>query len=122
MMNTIAHRFLFTAALAGLAAMIWQLQIAVTGETRFEPAQSFLLLAGWFSLAIFGFYYRAVPDAASGVAPHVHYALSVTAITLLVAGLVLVDSGRGHGVLILGIAGCLAAMLFFIGTLWAHRP
>ena len=122
MMNTIAHRFLFTAALAGLAAMLWQLQIAITGDTRHALAQSFLLLAGWFSLALFGFYYRAVPEAAAGLAPHIHYALSVAAIVLLISGLLLVETGRGYGVLALGVTGCFAAMLFFIGTLWVHRP
>ncbi len=122
MMNTVAHRFLFTAALAGLIAMTWRLEIAITGDMRFAPAQSILLFAGWISLAIFGFYYRVVPRAASGMAAHIHYALSVAAVALVTAGLVLVDSGRGYGILSLGVAGCFASMLFFIGTMWVHRP
>ena len=60
----IAFWFFIVAALCVTIGMSWGIQMSVSGNHTLGAAHAHQTLVGWVTMALFGFYHRAVPKAA----------------------------------------------------------
>lgn len=95
--------------------------MAATQDHSLAPAHAHLNLLGWVSMAIFGFYYHLVPQAAAGMLAKLHLALSVVGTAVIVPGIVLAHSGGSEGPAKLGALLSIASILLFLVTVGRNR-
>jgi hypothetical protein len=79
--------FLLIAALSLCAGTALGLAMGLTGDFGLRPIHAHANLLGWASLALFGLFYRAYPDAAAGRLAHLHLLASGASAVLLPIGL-----------------------------------
>lgn len=76
-MQRISDRFLqlgVVFALVGMGLGIW---MGKTEDFQLQAVHAHINLLGWVSMMIYGLFYRAVPKAAEGLLPTLHFVLSV---------------------------------------------
>lgn len=112
-MTGIARWFMAVAVLSALAGMVWGIQMSASGDHLFSPAHGHLNLIGWVSCSVFALYYNQVPAAASGRLPRLHFALTISALVLLVPGIPLAIREQTQALAQLGSLSALASMLVF---------
>jgi len=90
----LATRFLRTAVVFGLLAMILGIVMAATTDHTQAPTHAHMNLVGFVSMMLFGLYYRLHPVCAKTVAARVHYWLSAFGAAGMVVGLYLLFDGK----------------------------
>ena len=119
-MKAIPFYFIALSIVFALVGMFYGMYMAESGDHLLAPAHAHNNLLGWVTMAIYGLYYRLVPQAVSGLA-NVHFWVA------LIANLVF---PVGIGMAILGMTPVLAAvgggleilaMLIFGYTVLRHR-
>lgn len=121
-MRGIAFWFLLAATVCGATGMAGGIAMAVTRDHSLATAHAHLNLLGWVSMAIFGFYYHLVPQAAEGAFAKLHLALSLAGTALIVPGIVLVHTGGSESPAKIGAMLSIASILLFLVTVVRHRP
>ena len=121
-MRGVALWFMAVAVIAALCGMVWGIQMSASHDHTLSPAHGHLNLLGWVSCSIFAFYYHAVPDAAEGMLPRAHFALSVSSVALLAPGIAMAIQGQGELLAKFGSVLALLSMgLFGLIVLRASR-
>ncbi|MDQ0472389.1 hypothetical protein [Labrys wisconsinensis] len=108
-MTRISDYFLRIAVLAGLLGMGMGMMMGMRQDFSLAPAHAHLNLLGWVSMAIYALFYRAVPIAADGLMPRLHFFTAVVALAVMIPGIALINLGYDIGELLAAVGG--AAML-----------
>jgi cbb3-type cytochrome oxidase subunit 1 len=96
-MSDVSFRFLLVAVAAALIGMSGGILMAIAQDFSLAPAHAHLNLLGWVTMALYGLFYRAVPEAAHGMLPRVHFWLATCGVTLMIPGIAWVVLGHADG-------------------------
>jgi cbb3-type cytochrome oxidase subunit 1 len=86
-MSNISIRFMMVAIAAALIGMCGGIVMAIAQDFSLAPAHAHLNLLGWVTMALYGLFYRAFPEAAQGILPRIHFWLAACGMTLMVPGI-----------------------------------
>ena len=115
-MRNIAFVFFLAAVLCVTAGMVLGLYMAASENHVMVGAHAHLNLVGWASLALFGLYYNATPQAAQGWLPRVHAVVAILGVIIMVPGIAIASTGGSPGLAILGSFLVFVSMLVFLVT------
>ena len=90
--------------------------MGASGDHSQMPTHAHLMLIGWVSFAIFGFFYHLFAERAATLLARIHFWLAQTTYIALVVALYLIFSGQpdiGEPIAAAGAVGSLLAMLLF---------
>jgi hypothetical protein len=113
-MTRISDYFLRVAVLAGLVGMGMGMTMGITHDFSIAPAHAHLNLLGWASMAIYALFYRAFPQATSGLLPKLHFGLAVPALLIMIPGVVLINLGYEAGEPVTAIGSILMILGFLV--------
>jgi len=119
-MTGLAARFFGSAIAYAVLGMVLGLIMGITKDHAQMPTHAHLLVIGWVSFALFGFFYHLFPGtAASRLAP-VHFWLSQASFVTLIIGLFLIFSGRENADPIAAVSsvGLLLSTILFAAIAW----
>ena len=119
-MRNIAFVFFLAAVVCVTCGMVLGLYMAASENHIMAGAHAHLNLAGWASLALFGLYYNATPQAARGWLPRIHAVVAIVGITVMVLGIAVASIGGSPGLAIVGSLLVFASMLIFLVTVIRH--
>ena len=119
-MKSLPFYFIFLAALFALAGMGYGMYMAGSEDHLLAPAHAHNNLLGWVTFAIYGFYYRAVPCAVTGLAT-VHFWVALVANLIFPFGIGLAIVGTTPLLAAIGGGLEIIAMLIFAYTVFRHR-
>ncbi|MCL6708172.1 hypothetical protein M8R20_14325 [Pseudomonas sp. R2.Fl] len=120
-MRGLAFFCLATAALYALAAMALGIYMGATHDHVLAPAHAHINLVGWVTVALYGFYYHAVPAAAGSLLAKIQVAAATVGVLLLGPGIALSVLGMTEGPAILGSFIVIASMLLFLVVVTQSR-
>jgi cbb3-type cytochrome oxidase subunit 1 len=114
-MTGLAARFFGSAVVYAVLGMALGLVMGITKDHSQMPTHAHLLVIGWVSFAIFGFFYHLFPQAATSRLAVAHFWLAQASFVVLIAGLFLLFSGHAGADPIAAVAsiGYLASMILF---------
>ena len=115
MIPTLPFRFLLVAVLAALCGMGAGIAMAMTQNFTLAPAHAHLNLLGWVSMALYGLFYKCVPEVAAGWLPRMHFWLASSGLAIMVPALAFVLLGNPEAEPVVGVGAVLtlSAMLAF---------
>jgi cbb3-type cytochrome oxidase subunit 1 len=120
-MTRLASRFFGTALVYAVLGMALGLVMGMTHDHAQMPTHAHILVVGWVSFALFGFFYHLFPAAASSRLASIHFWLSEASLLVLLIGLFQIFSGRtdaGEPFAAAGSAGLLASTILFAIIAW----
>ena len=113
-MRGVSAWFFGTAVVYGALGVLLGTIMGATEDHSQLVTHAHMLLIGWVSFAIFGFFYHLFPGRASSVLARVHFGLAQISYLVLIAALFLIFSGNpGVGAPIAGVAS-VAYLLSFV--------
>ncbi|HZT20032.1 MAG TPA: hypothetical protein VFA23_11570 [Dongiaceae bacterium] len=113
-MKSLAARFFGTAILYAILGMTLGNVMAATEDHSQLVTHAHMLLIGWVSFAIFGFFYHLFADRAATAMARLHFWLAQASYIAIVVGLFLLFAGStGIGVPIASI-GSMAYLLSMV--------
>ena len=123
-MRGIARAFFASAVVYGLLGMLLGLDMAIRHDHTELPTHAHIMVVGWLSFAVFGFFYHFFGNAVPQLLASLHFWLAQTSLAVLVVGLWLFYSGRTEfePLAAVGSIGYAASfVLFAAGALLALR-
>ena len=93
-MRGIARGFFASAVVYGLLGMLLGLDMAIRHDHVELPTHAHIMVVGWLTFAIFGFFYHQLGNAVPPLLASLHFWLAQASLAVLVIGLWLVYSGR----------------------------
>jgi hypothetical protein len=88
-------RVFFIGSIAfGLLGIVLGLAMAISQDHSAMPAHAHVLVIGWLSFAVFGFFYHLFPTAAASMAARIHCWLATVSAPLLFVAVYLVVTGN----------------------------
>ena len=104
---------LSTAILYALAAMALGIFMAISQDHTLSPAHAHLNLVGWVTVALYGFYYNAVPASATTTLAKAQVGAATLGVILLSPGIALAVLGKTEALAAIGSIITLLGMLLF---------
>ncbi len=92
-MTGIARNFFMTAVGYGLLGMLLGLHMAMSQDHGQMPTHAHIMVIGWVSFALFGFYYHLMGDRVPVLAARIHFWLAELSFLGIAVGLWLLYSG-----------------------------
>jgi cbb3-type cytochrome oxidase subunit 1 len=120
-MTGLASRFFGSALIYAVLGMTLGLIMGITQDHAQMPTHAHLLVVGWVSFALFGFFYHLFPTAASNRFASVHFWLAEASLIVLLIGLFQIFAGHadaGEPFAAAGSMGLLASMVLFAIIAW----
>lgn len=119
-MTRVSDRFLQLAVLFALVGMGLGVMMGKSEDFTLAPAHAHINLLGWVSMTLYALIYRAVPRAAQGVLPVIHFWLNLLAYLFMIPVLVMFLLGNKDMAPLLGIASIAmwVSMLLFAIIVW----
>lgn len=111
-MKSLPFYFIGAAVIFALIGMAYGMYMAGSGDHTLTGAHAHNNLLGWVTMAIYGLYYRAVPQAISGIAT-VHFWLTLVANLIFPIGIGMAILGMTPAVAAIGGGLEILAMLIF---------
>ena len=93
-MRGIAKAFIASAVVYGLLGMLLGLDMAIRHDHAELPTHAHIMVVGWLSFAVFGFFYHFFGNAVPRLVASLHFWLAQASLAVLVVGLWLFYSGR----------------------------
>lgn len=115
-MKRLSDRFLQLGVLAGTTGMLLGVWMGEAEDFTLMPVHAHINLLGWVSMMLYGIVYRAIPGAARGRLPTLHFLLNVASFVVMIPALTLVLLGNRAFAPLLGAA---AAALWVSMALFA---
>ncbi|SDU49363.1 hypothetical protein [Stappia sp. ES.058] len=119
-MRSVPTWFFATAALFGLAGMVWGIQMSASHDHTLSPAHGHLNLLGFVMSAVFGTYYALTPTAAASPLARIHFALVVATVLVLTPGIVFAIRDNWPVLAQAGSLLAIATMALFAVTVLRH--
>jgi hypothetical protein len=116
-LKRVSDRFLQVGVLFALVGMGLGVWMGKTETFTLSPVHAHINLLGWVSMLLYGLVYRAVPRAAEGVLPAIHFWLSVLSLLAMIPTLALFLLGHTAMAAPLGVASIalwLSMLLFAV--------
>ncbi len=119
-MSGISARFFGSANVYAVLGMMLGLHMGMTQDHTQMPTHAHILVIGWVSFAIFGFFYHLFPARAATRLAAVHFWLAQLSLIALIAGLFLIFNGNPQADPIAAISstGLLVSMIIFGFVAW----
>jgi len=119
-MTGLAARFFGSAIAYAVLGMVLGLIMGITKDHAQMPTHAHLLVIGWVSFALFGFFYHLFPGAAASRLAHVHFWLAQASFVTLIVGLFLIFSGHENADPIAAVSsvGLLLSTILFAAIAW----
>jgi hypothetical protein len=86
-MNRLSNTFLRLAIVFALIGVAIGYGMGASEDHTLAPAHAHINLLGWVSMFLYGLFYRAFPQAASGVLPKVHFWSAVLGFVIMLPAL-----------------------------------
>ncbi|HMO08778.1 MAG TPA: hypothetical protein PKD10_14190 [Paracoccaceae bacterium] len=115
-----ATLFLISAVGCALGAMVWGIQMAMSGDHLLAPAHAHLALVGWVTLSLFAIYYRLTPAANAAILARVHAAIALAGLASMAPGIAIAVQGGTPVFASLGAILTLTSMAIFFVTILRH--
>ena len=115
-MSGLSARFFGSALVYAILGMVLGNVMGASGDHSQFPTHAHMMLIGWVSFAIFGFFYHLFAERAATLLARVHFWLAQATYIVLVIALYLIFSGHPDvGEPIAGVAsiGYLLSMVLF---------
>jgi len=114
-MRGIAKAFIVTAILYGILGLLLGLHMGMSKDHSQLPTHAHVMLIGWVSFAIFGFFYWLFGDAVPRWLAIVHFALAQLSLPVMIVALYAIYAEQPQYDPLAGIAsiGYLASFLTF---------
>jgi len=115
-MRGVSAWFFGTAVVYGILGLLLGNIMGMTQDHSQLVTHAHMLLIGWVSFAIFGFFYHLFPGRAASILARVHFGLAQVSYLALILGLFLIFSGNtGPGEPIAGVSSLayLLSMILF---------
>jgi hypothetical protein len=93
-MRGIARGFFASAVVYGLLGMLLGLDMAMRHDHAELPTHAHIMVIGWLSFAVFGFFYHLLGHAVPRLLASLHFWLAQASLAILVLGLWLYYAGR----------------------------
>lgn len=119
-MKSLPFYFIFVSTLFALAGMGYGMYMAGSQDHLLAGAHAHNNLLGWVTMALYGFYYRAVPSAVTGLAT-AHFWITLVANLIFPFGIALAILGSTPLLAAIGGGLEILAMLIFAYTVFRHR-
>ncbi len=123
-MRGITKAFFVTAILYGLLGLSLGLHMGISKDHTQLPTHAHIMVIGWVSFAIFGFFYLLFADAVPRWLGYLHFALAQTSVPVLVVALWAIYSGQPQYDPLAGLASIgyvLSILLFAFAAFVALR-
>lgn len=119
-MGHVDRWFLRSAVLFALAGMALGVGMGISGDFALGDMHAHINLVGWVTLAIYGLFYRACPDATQGALPRLHFAAAAIGALVLGIGIAGMTFGVAGGELAASVGSLLvvAGMLIFAALVY----
>jgi cbb3-type cytochrome oxidase subunit 1 len=120
-MTGVASRFFASAIVYIILGMALGLVMGITQDHAQMPTHAHILVVGWVTFAIYGFFYHTFPEAARNRLANVHFWLAEISLVVLLIGLALIFGGRpetGDPFAAIGSIGVLASTVLFAVIAW----
>lgn len=119
-MSGLSSRFFGSALVYAILGMALGLHMGMSHDHTQMPTHAHIMLVGWVSFAIFGFFYHAFPSAAETWLARIHFWLAEASFIVLTAALFLIFGGSTEADPIAGIGslGLLLSMILFAIIAW----
>lgn len=119
-MRTLPFWFVAFAVLFAVVGMGLGIFMGITEDHTLAPAHAHNNLIGWVTMALYGFYYKAVPAAAKTRLALVHFWLALIGSLTIGVGIALANQGQPTLVQISSLV-VIAAMVLFAYIVWTNR-
>ena len=113
-MSGVAFWFFLAAIFYGLLGMVLGLQMAISEDHGPMPVHAHILVIGWLSFAIFGFFYFQFANTVARFASLVHAWAAQISLAGLIIGLWFVYTGNGAFVPLAAGASIVYALSFCV--------
>ncbi len=119
-MSGFSSRFFGSALVYAILGMALGLHMGMSHDHTQMPTHAHIMLVGWVSFAIFGFFYHSFPSAAETWLARIHFWLAEASFIVLTAALYLIFGGWTEADPIAGIGslGLLLSMILFAIIAW----
>lgn len=119
-MRTLPFWFIAFAVLFAVVGMGLGILMGITEDHTLAPAHAHNNLIGWVTMALYGFYYKAVPAAAKTRLALVHFWLALIGSLTIGVGIALANQGQPMLVQVSSLV-VIAAMGLFAYIVWTNR-
>jgi hypothetical protein len=120
-MKTLPYWFIGLGTLFALAGMGFGIFMSVTQDFTLAPAHAHNNLLGWVTMALYGFYYKAVPSAAATRLALAHFWIAFIGALGFGPGVALALTGKTEVVIQIASLLVILAMLIFAWTVWTNK-
>jgi heme/copper-type cytochrome/quinol oxidase subunit 1 len=120
-MTGIAGRFFASAIIYIILGMTLGLVMGMTQDHAQMPTHAHILVIGWVTFAIYGFFYHTFPNAAVKRLANAHFWLAEISLVVLLIGLLMIFGGRpetGDPLAAAGSVGVLISTILFAVIAW----
>jgi hypothetical protein len=116
--RTVAFAFFATAAVCGLAGMVWGAAMGVAQDFEFAPAHAHLNLLGWVSLALMGAFYAGPGSAAPRAIAWTNWLLSTAGALAMPGAMAVLISGdrRAEPLIAAGAIAAVSGLAAFLAS------
>lgn len=119
-MKSLPFWFIGFAVLFAIAGMSVGIYMGIADDHTLAPAHAHNNLIGWVTMALYGFYYKAVPAAAKTRLALIHFWLALAGSLTIGLGIALAAQGQAILVQIASLL-VIAAMVLFAYIVWTNR-
>jgi len=120
--TSFSRRFLLCAIAYVVIGMALGIHMGAREDFVLAPVHAHMNLVGWVTMALFAFYYNAVPAAGEGKLAQAHFWIAQIGLILMIPGLTMMLTGNPGGtpLLIGGEILTALSMLIFAFTVWRN--
>ena len=121
-MNTLSNWFLRLSVVYLIAGVGFGIFMAASHDHSMAPVHAHINLLGWVSMAIFGLFYRAFPQAEQTRLAKVHFWAYVPALLVQMVALGMLFKGHTQAEPVLAVASILVAIAVacFACLVWSN--
>jgi hypothetical protein len=120
-MTGVARIFFIASLVFGMAGILLGLSMAMRGDHGQMPTHAHIMVVGWLSFAVFGFFYHLFPVAAASMPARIHMWLAIVSLTVLVVSLYAILAGNPGAEPITATAS-IGYLLSYLTFIWAAWP
>ena len=120
-MKTLPYWFIGVGTLFALAGMGFGVYMSIVQDFALAPAHAHNNLLGWVTMALYGFYYKAVPGAAVTRLAVVHFWVAFVGALTFGPGVALAIMGKTEAVISVSSILVIIGMLIFAWTVWTNK-
>jgi hypothetical protein len=120
-MTGVARIFFIASMVFGMAGILLGLSMAMRGDHGQMPTHAHIMVVGWLSFAVFGFFYHLFPVAAASMPARIHMWLAIVSLAVLVISLYAVLAGN-PGVEPVTATASIGYLMSYLAFIWAAWP